>query len=155
LCVSTSVCVWKIHSACRNNTLHVETAVCIYKSHSCVLKSHFAFRNYTRAECGINTYECHNHTHTCQHHTVRVEITLVCVEIRVVSVVLTFVRVKITLCNIPPLETRNNLNMTYWINTSTWKYTSDLLPILVILKIHEKCMTCCILRKTRIKEILI
>jgi hypothetical protein len=91
--------------------IRVNIALCVYKSHSCVLISHFAFQNYTcacdyhimrvnisvcmwkshyacvHAECGFNTYECHNHTHTCQHHT------LVCVEITVVSVVITFVRV--------------------------------------------------------------
>jgi hypothetical protein len=80
------------------------------KSHSCVLKSHFAFRNYTRAcvhhtqewflhaECGINTYECHNHTYTCQHQTPHVKNSFMRVEISVVSVVVTVVRVEITLC---------------------------------------------------------
>jgi hypothetical protein len=79
-----TLCIWKSHSACINHTLRVEITVvsqlhctlaiacsnytqrveislCVYKSHSCVLKSHYAFRNYT----------C-----TCEHHTMRVNITL-------------------------------------------------------------------------------
>jgi hypothetical protein len=95
----------------------VRIALCINKSHSCVLKSNIAFRNYTcacvhhtqewllHAEKGFNTYkshnqfrECHNHTHTCQHHTLRVEITLVRIEISVVSVEITVVRFNITMC---------------------------------------------------------
>jgi hypothetical protein len=84
LCV---LCVYKSHSACwnhsrecrnyicacKNLTMRAEIAICVYKSHSyvlklhscvlkshsCVLKSHFAFRNFTR---------------TCDHHNIHVNI---------------------------------------------------------------------------------
>jgi hypothetical protein len=69
--------------------LRVEITLCIYKSHSCVLKSHFAFRSYT----------C-----TCVHHSMRVNIihksdfyTYSGVLTRM-SVMITLIRVNITIC---------------------------------------------------------
>jgi hypothetical protein len=81
--VETTLCVWQLHSACRNHTqreeispseinhtracvhhsmsvnitfvsviitlIRVNIALCVYKTHSCVLISPFAFQNYTRA----------------------------------------------------------------------------------------------------------
>jgi hypothetical protein len=42
--------LWHLsYSACGNHTLRVEITPYVNKSHSCVLKSHFAFRNYNRA----------------------------------------------------------------------------------------------------------
>jgi hypothetical protein len=62
LCVSKLHIVWELHSACRNLTMHVEIALCVYKLHlKCVLKSHFAFRNYTM--------RVNNDTRTCCNHT--------------------------------------------------------------------------------------
>jgi hypothetical protein len=56
-----TLCVWQSHSACRNHTKRVEITPYVNKSHSCVLKSHFAFHYYTRA---------------CDYHTMHVNITL-------------------------------------------------------------------------------
>jgi hypothetical protein len=89
--------VLKLHSsACRNCTLRVKSALYVYKSYSCVLKSHFAFRNYTR---------------TCVHHSMRVNIiqkidfynqSVVLIRMSViitfVSVIITLIRVIITFC---------------------------------------------------------
>jgi hypothetical protein len=47
--VEITLCVWKLHSVCRWHTLRVDVTLYVYISHSCVLKSHIAFRNYTRA----------------------------------------------------------------------------------------------------------
>jgi hypothetical protein len=44
-------------------TLRVEIALYVYKSHTCVLQSHFAFKNYTHA--GVY------HTMRVKHHIVR------------------------------------------------------------------------------------
>jgi hypothetical protein len=87
LCVSKSHCVWKLHSAWINHTLRVKTTICVNKSHSCVLKSHFTFGNYSRAcvyhsmrvnitqewfihpECDVDTYECDYDTHENDYDT--------------------------------------------------------------------------------------
>jgi hypothetical protein len=105
--------VWKLHFTCRNDTMRVEIALCIYKSHSCVLKSHFLCRNYTRA--------CVHHTmsvkitlcvwtshYACVHHSMHVNITLksdfytqsvVLTRMNVIKwVEITVVRIAITLC---------------------------------------------------------
>jgi hypothetical protein len=87
--VEITLCVWKLHSACKNHNLRVEIAFYVYKSHSCVLKSHFAFRNFTL---------------TCVHHNMRVNIThkshfyTQSIIITFVSVIITLIRVNITLC---------------------------------------------------------
>jgi hypothetical protein len=49
-------------------TLRMEITLYVYESHSCLLKSHFLFRNYTCA--------CVHHTmHACKNNTLHVEIT--------------------------------------------------------------------------------
>jgi hypothetical protein len=64
--VEITHCMQKAQSACKNRTLRVKIRICVYKSHSCVLKSHF------------------------DHHTMLVLITLVYVKITLVRVLITF-----------------------------------------------------------------
>jgi hypothetical protein len=75
LCVLKSQYVWKLHSAWRNLTMHVEITHYVYKSP-------FAFRNYTRA---------------CVHHSTHENITFVSVIITLIRVNITLIRVNITL----------------------------------------------------------
>jgi hypothetical protein len=72
--VETTVVSVKITFVRVKITLHLEIELCVYKSNSRVLESHFAFRNYTRV---------------CEHHIMPVNITF-CVQ--------KLVRVNITLC---------------------------------------------------------
>jgi hypothetical protein len=81
--------VWKLHSACTNQTLRVAITLCMYKSHS-----------------------------ACGNHTVRKQITLVLVFITVcvcenytmhVNITLCFMRVNITLCVM-----RVNITLCVW-----------------------------------------
>jgi hypothetical protein len=91
-CVSKSHCVWKLHSACRNHILRVAIKLC-------VCKSHFAFRNYSRA-CVYHmfiTYLLVNITHKSDFYTQSVVFTRMNVIIIFVSVIITLIRVNIAL----------------------------------------------------------
>jgi hypothetical protein len=64
-------------------SLRLEITLSVYKSHSFVFKSHFAFRNYTRA---------------CEHHIMRVNITLCVQKLHSCMWTSHYVCIKITLC---------------------------------------------------------
>jgi hypothetical protein len=120
--VETTFCVWKSHSACINDTLHVEITLvriditvvsvvrtfvrvkitlhveillCVYISHSMCRNRSCVYLNHSR-KCRKHICVCQNHT-ACGNYTLRVEITFVRVKITIVSIVITFVSVKITL----------------------------------------------------------
>jgi hypothetical protein len=62
--VSKSHFVWILHRACRNHTLHLETALCVYKSHSCVLK--YALRSEIKLVRVPSHYACEHNTCGCR-----------------------------------------------------------------------------------------
>jgi hypothetical protein len=82
------ICACLNLTAFGNHTLRVVITLYVNKSHSCVLKSHFAHRNYTRA---------------CVHHSIRVNIThksnyyTQSVVLTSMSVIITRIRVNIAL----------------------------------------------------------
>jgi hypothetical protein len=82
--------VLKHHTGCGNYTLRVEIPLYVFKSHSCVLKSHFAFRNYTRV-CVHHSVRV-NITHKSDFYTQSVFLTRMCVMITFVSVIITLIR---------------------------------------------------------------
>jgi hypothetical protein len=91
LCLEITLCVLKSHSACGNYTLRIEFTLYVDKSHSCVLKSHFSFRNYTRA-CVHHSMRM-NITHKSDFYMQSVVLTHMCVIITFVSAIIKVIRV--------------------------------------------------------------
>jgi hypothetical protein len=64
--VKITLCVWRLHSVCRNHTLRMD-------SHSAYINYTQAFRYHTR-ERQIYTHMCQNYASRYTNHTLRVEI---------------------------------------------------------------------------------